>query len=672
MSETKKFKTETKRLLNLMINSIYTNREIFLRELVANASDAIDKYHYLSLTNPDLEKRNDYEIFLSYNKDERTITISDNGIGMTKEEIINNLGTIAKSGSKEFMEKLEGEDIKPEDERDIIGQFGVGFYSSYLVAEKVEVITKSPFEAQAHMFTSDGIESYSIADCTKDSVGTQIKLFLRANEEENNYDEFLEEYRIKTLIKKYSDFIRYPIKMECESSEPELDSEGKPTDKYKTVKKIEILNSMTPVWKKNKNDVTDEELNEFYKNKFYDYMDPMDHVQYTVEGNITYTALLFIPKKAPYDLYSDKYEKGLQLYTKGVFIMDKCKELIPDYLRFVKGIVDSSDLSLNISREMLQHDRQLSKIAENLEKKIVKHFKDLQADDQEKYKELFETYGLNLKFGIYNNFGEKKDLLQDLLMYKSIKSDSLISLKDYVLNMKDDQKFIYFVSAKTKDEVLSMPQMDVLKKKDYDVLIFSDDVDEFVIQIMQKYDDKEFKSINQGDLDLLDKKEKKAVEKKAKEKKDLLNKITEILKDKVKEVKISTRLTDSPVCLVSGDGISFEMEKVINDLPNSNEVKADKILEINANHPIFTVLEKVENDDEKLSQYVNILYSQALILEGFKVENPNNFIKMMCTVMMDANGVDESQVTPLDTSDLDEETDDAEDIVNGEVIEENE
>ncbi len=640
MSEIKQFKTETKRLLNLMINSIYTNREIFLRELIANASDAIDKYHYLSLTDEKLTKRNDYKIEIALNKDERTITITDNGIGMTKDEIIEHLGTIAKSGSKEFVEKMENDKVQPEDEREIIGQFGVGFYSSYLVGEKVVVETLSPYSDQAYKFTSDGIEEYSIEESNKQTIGTKITVYLRQNDEDNDYDEYLEEYTIKSLVKKYSDFIRYPIEMECTKEEPKLDEEGKPTEEYIEIKSVEVLNSMTPIWKKNKNDVTKEEKDEFYKSKFFDYQEPLDSYLYTVEGNISYTALLFIPKKAPYDLYSEKYEKGLQLYTKGVFIMDKCKELLPDYLRFVKGIVDSSDLSLNISREMLQHDRQLTKIATNLEKKVIKHLEELQNDNPEVYKEFFEALGINLKWGIYNNYGEKKELLQDLLMYKSLLNDSLISLKDYVLNMKEGQKYIYYASAASKDELLSMPQMDALKKKEYDVLILSDDVDEFVFQILQKYNDHEFKSVNQGDLDILTDEEKDQAQKLTEEKKPLLEKIKEALNNKVKDVILSTRLTDSPVCLVSGDGISFEMEKVINNLPNGSNIKAERILEINPNHMIFKVLEKIQNDETKLQDYAVVLLNQALILEGFKVDNPNEFITKMCNIMVEASALD--------------------------------
>lgn len=639
MSETKQFKTETKRLLNLMINSIYTNREIFLRELIANASDAIDKYHYLSLTDKQLDVVTNFKIEISTNKDERTITITDNGIGMTKDEIINHLGTIAKSGSKEFSEKMNNENIIPEDEREIIGQFGVGFYSSYLVAEKVVVDTLSPYSNQGYRFISDGIEEYIIEESNKTTVGTSITLYLRQNDEDNNFDEFIDQYKIKELVKKYSDFIRYPILMECINEQPKLDENGKETEEYVEVKSVETLNSMMPIWKKNKSEVTTEEKNEFYKNKFYDYLDPLDCYQYSVEGSITYTALLYIPKKAPYNLYSEKYEKGLQLYTKGVFIMDKCKDLLPDYLRFVRGIVDTSDLSLNISREMLQHNKDLTKIANNLEKKMVKHLQELQNDEPEKYIEFFEALGINLKFGIYNNYGEKKDLLQDLLMYKSLLNDSLISFKDYVREMKENQKYIYYASASSKDELLSMPQMDVLKKKEYDVLILNDDVDEFVIQILQKYEGFEFKSVNQGDLDLLTDEEKDQAKKISEESKPLLEKIKKALNNKVKDVIISTRLTDSPVCLVSGDGISFEMEKVMNNLPNSANIKAERILEINPNHQIFKVLETIQDNEEKLANYSSVLLDQALILEGFKVENPNELIIKMCNIMIEASNL---------------------------------
>ena len=639
MSEIKQFKTETKRLLNLMINSIYTNKEIFLRELIANASDAIDKYHYLSLTDEKLEKRNDYKIELAVDVENRTITISDNGIGMTKDELINHLGTIAKSGSKEFQEKLNHDNVSPEDEREIIGQFGVGFYSSYLVADLVEVNTLSPYSNTSYRFTSDGIEEYTLEDSNKTEVGTTITLHLRENTEDINYDEYLDQFTIKSLVKKYSDFIRYPIMMECKTSMPKLDADGNETDEYVDTITTETLNSMIPVWKKNKNDVTKEEIYEFYKNKFYDFQDPLDYYQYSVEGNITYTALLFIPKKAPYDLYSNKYEKGLQLYTKGVFIMDKCAELLPDYLRFIKGIVDSSDLSLNISREMLQHDRQLTKIASNLEKKVVRHLSDLQNDEPEIYKEFFEVLGINIKFGIYNSYGEKNDMLKGLLMYKSLHNDSLISLDDYVREMKDGQKYIYYASCESKEDLLSMPQMDALKKKEFDILILTDEVDEFVLQVLKNHNDIEFKSVNQGDLDLLNDEEKENIKKISEEKQSLLEKIKLALNGKVKDVVISTRLTDSPVCLVSGDGISFEMERVINDLPNGSNLKAERILELNPEHPIFKVLESIQDDNDKLSDYALVLLNQALLLEGFKVENPNEFITKMCNIMIEANNI---------------------------------
>ena len=639
MSEIKQFKTETKRLLNLMINSIYTNKEIFLRELIANASDAIDKYHYLSLTDEKLEKRNDYRIELAVDVENRTITISDNGIGMTKDELINHLGTIAKSGSKEFQEKLNHDNVSPEDEREIIGQFGVGFYSSYLVADLVEVNTLSPYSNTSYRFTSDGIEEYTLEDSNKTEVGTTITLHLRENTEDINYDEYLDQFTIKSLVKKYSDFIRYPIMMECKTSMPKLDADGNETDEYVDTITTETLNSMIPVWKKNKNDVTKEEIYEFYKNKFYDFQDPLDYYQYSVEGNITYTSLLFIPKKAPYDLYSNKYEKGLQLYTKGVFIMDKCAELLPDYLRFIKGIVDSSDLSLNISREMLQHDRQLTKIASNLEKKVVRHLSDLQNDEPEIYKEFFEALGINIKFGIYNSYGEKNDMLKGLLMYKSLHNDSLISLDDYVREMKDGQKYIYYASCESKEDLLSMPQMDALKKKEFDILILTDEVDEFVLQVLKNHNDIEFKSVNQGDLDLLNDEEKENIKKISEEKQSLLEKIKLALNGKVKDVVISTRLTDSPVCLVSGDGISFEMERVINDLPNGTNLKAERILELNPEHPIFKVLESIQDDNDKLSDYALVLLNQALLLEGFKVDNPNEFITKMCNIMIEANNI---------------------------------
>ncbi|MFA7367447.1 MAG: molecular chaperone HtpG, partial [Bacilli bacterium] len=555
MSEIKQFKTESKRLLDLMINSIYTNKEIFLRELISNASDAIDKYHYLSLTADVLPKKNDYEILIELDKKKRTIKITDNGVGMTYDEVNDSLGTIAKSGSLEFMEKLKDKKA----DIDIIGQFGVGFYSSFMVAKLVEVRTRSLYDSKGYLFKSEGTDSYEISEIDKDTSGTEITLHLRKKDDDFNYDNYLDEWEIRNLVKKYSDYVRYPIKMEVTKSVKKEGTE----DEFEDINEIETLNSMTPIWKKNKNDLKDEELNEFYKQKYYDYEDPLLNLLIKVEGNLDYTALIYIPKKAPYNLYSEKYEKGLQLYTKNVFIMDKCKELVPDYLRFVKGLVDSNDLNLNISREILQKSKQLQDIAKNVEKRILKKLEDLLKNDYDKYLEFFKSFGVNLKFGIYEDFGLKKDMIQDLILYKTVNSDKMITLKEYVLAMTKKQEFIYYASGKTKEQVLAMPQMDLLKKQGFDVLVLTDDVDEFVINILQEYDKKKFKSINQGDLDLLDKEEKKKLEELKEQKKPLLDKLKEALSGEVSDVVLSKRLTDSPVCLVSSDGLSFEMEKVI-------------------------------------------------------------------------------------------------------------
>ena len=640
MSERKEFKTETKRLLDLMINSIYTNKEIFLRELISNASDAIDKYHYLSLQDEKLEKRNDYKIKIDVNNDERTITISDNGIGMTYDEVINNLGTIASSGSLEFIKKLEEKEVTKDEEIDIIGQFGVGFYSAFMVANKVEVATKSPYSDKAYKFTSTGEDSYDLEETIKEETGTSIKLFLRDNTEEEDYDEFLSEWEIKTLVKKYSDYIRYPITMNCKHSEPLKDNEGKVIEgKYNEYYSEDTLNSMIPLWKKNKSEVSKEDLNEFYKSKFNDYSDPLLATYINVEGMISYSALVFIPSRAPYDLYSEKYEKGLQLYTKGVFIMDKCKDLIPDYLRFVKGLVDSSDLSLNISREMLQQDRQLKKIQTNVEKKIINELENLKNEDYDKYLEFFNNYGINLKYGIYENYGDKKDLLKDLLVYYTLENNEKpITLKEYKEKMKEGQEFIYFASGSSKEAVLAMPQLDLLKKKGMDVLVLTDSVDEFAIMMLEEYDGVKFKSINQGDLDVLDKEEKQKIEELKEMKKPLLDSLKEALSNDVSEVKLSERLVDSPVCLVSGEGISFEMEKALSQNPVGNNLKATKILEINPNHELFKSLEKAyENNNEELKQYAKLLYNQALLIEGMPISDPQEFSRLMCELMIKAN-----------------------------------
>ena len=630
MSEIREFKTESKRLLDLMINSIYTNKEIFIRELISNASDAIDKYHYYSLSDNVLPRKNDYEINISFNKDLRTITIRDNGIGMTYDELNNSLGTIAKSGSLEFIEKLKNEGSK-EENIDIIGQFGVGFYSSFMVASKVEVVTRSLYDNKAYKFTSEGEETYEIDTVSKDESGTEITLYLRENDEEFDYDKFLDQWTIKSLIKQYSDYVRYPITMEITRSELKEGSE----DEYEEIKELETLNAMTPIWKKNRNEVSEEEYNNFYKQKYYDYKDPLLHLLVNVEGKLNYTALLYIPGEVPYNLYSEKYEKGLQLYSKGVFILDKCKDLIPDYLRFVKGLVDSSDLSLNISREMLQKSKELQDISVNIEKKIINKLENLMKNDFDKYLSFFNNFGINLKFGVYDNFGAKKDLLKDLLIYETILTDKKLSFKDYVENMKDGQKDIYYASAKSKESVLAMPQMDLLKKYGYDVLILNDDVDEFLMNILSEYDGHKFKSINQGDLGLIDKEEEEKLKELNEQKKPMLDAIKNALNNEVSDVLLSKRLTDSNVCLVSGDGVSFEMEKVLANNPNGSDIKANKILEINPNCDLFKALEKVYlNNPLEINDYAFLLYSQALLMEGFSLSDPIKFSNKMCDLMI--------------------------------------
>lgn len=638
MAEVMQFKTESKRLLELMINSIYTNKEIFLREIISNASDAIDKYHYISLTSDKLPKNNDYEININIDKENRLLTITDNGIGMTKDELINSLGTIAKSGSLEFIEKLKENKDKAAD-IDIIGQFGVGFYSAFMVANLIEVKTRSLLDDKGYLFKSTGEDTFEISEIDKENTGTEIILHLRKNDDEFEYDTFLDEWKIKGLVKQYSDYVRYPIKMEVTKSVIKEGTEDSENPEYIDTKEIEVLNSMTPIWKKSKFEVTDEDYNNFYKQKYYDHNDPLLHLAINVEGKLEYTTLLFIPSEPPYNLYSEKYEKGLQLYCKGVFIMDKCKELLPDYLRFVKGLVDSSDLNLNISRELLQKSKVLKDIANNIEKKVINKLEALMKDDFDKYLEFYKHYGLNLKFGIYEDFGMKKDLLKDLILYNTINEEKMISLKQYVENMKEKQEFIYYASAKTKEQVNAMPQMDLVKKQGYDVLILSDDVDEFVLNILMEYDGHKFKSINQGDLDLLDEEEKKKINELNETKKPLLDALKDALKNDVKDVVLSKRLTDSAVCLVSSDGMSFEMEKVLSNMPNNNtDLKAERILEINPNHELFNALEKIYLDaPSDINKYADLLYNQALLMEGFSIKDPVDFSNKMCDLIIRAS-----------------------------------
>ena len=624
MKETKEFKTETKRLLDMMINSIYTHKEIFLRELISNASDAIDKRHYMSLTNTDIAS-DEYKILIETDLDNKTLTITDNGVGMTKEEIEEHLGTIAKSGSKEFMEAVAKENTP---DVDIIGQFGVGFYSAFMVAKTVDVLTKSVKDGKSYLFTSEGLDSYSIEEASKDDFGTKITLYLREDTEDESYTEYLDEYKIKQLVKKYSDYVRYPIKamvtkydgMDEESKEP------------KTHLELETLNSMLPIWKKNKSEVTDEELNSFYKSKFMDFQDPITNIHINVEGMLTYNALLFIPKKPIYDMYSDRNERGLQLYTKGVFILDKCKELIPEYLRFVKGLVDSADLSLNISREMLQEDRAIKKIASNVEKKILSELSRILRNDREKYEEFFKDYGINLKYGIYENYGEKKDQLKDLVILESYNENKKITFSEYKEAMKENQKAIYYASGKDKASVERLPQMDLVKSKGFDVFVLADDIDEFMIQVLKEYDGVEFKSINQGDLDLIDEEEAKKADELKEAKKDLLESVKTALAD-VKDVVISKRLVEAPCCLSSEGGISFEMERVLKQ--QNHDVKADRILELNPNHPVFNKLEEAYDFDKSLGdKYAKILYAQALLMEGILPDNPQELSKDICELLI--------------------------------------
>ncbi len=629
MAQKYEFKTETKRLLDMMINSIYTHKEIFLRELISNASDAIDKRHYLSLTNQNI-KNLDYEIKVEADKEARTLTITDNGIGFTHDELINNLGTIAKSGSKQFVEEM---DDASKADVDIIGQFGVGFYSGFMVADLIEVYTKSPLDEKGYKFTSEGLDSYTI-DEVETEEGTKIVLHLRPNTEDINYDNYLDEYTIKELVRKYSDYIRYPIKtwVTKYNTLDEKDEDGNP--KTEETKELETINSQTPIWKKDKKDVTDEEINGFYKSKFSDWQDPLVTIWSSVEGNVTYKSLLFIPAKAPYDLYNSNYEKGLQLYTKGVFVIDKCKELIPDYLKFVKGLVDTEDLPLNISREMLQEDKALTQIAKSVESKILSELKKLLEKDREKYEKFFEAYGVNLKYGIYENFGAKKDRLQDLILFESVNSDKKITLKEYKEKMVEGQKNIYFASAQNKEQVLKLPQIDSIKAKGFDCLVLTDHVDEFMLQVLREYDKVEFKNINSSDLDLLSDAEKEEIKQTETDNKELLDAIKSSLPD-LKEVKISTRDLSSACMLSSGEGLSFEMEKVLNAQQDTDgKVRAERILEINPKSELFTLIKESYNTDkDSIKDLAELLYDEALINQGLSLADTKRFTTLLENLM---------------------------------------
>ena len=613
----KQFKAESKKLLDMMINSIYTHKEIFLRELISNASDAIDKLYFKSLTDDSVKlAREDFKIHIDLDKENRTIKISDNGIGMTGEELENNLGTIAKSGSFNF--KKENADNEKADDISVIGQFGVGFYSSFMVADKVEVISKAFGENVAHKWVSTGADGYTIEECEKENAGSEITLYVKEDTENEDYSKYLEQYTIDELVKKYSDYIRYPIVMEMSHQVPDPDKEGE----YITEVSEETLNSMVPLWRKNKSEIKPEEYNEFYKQKFMDYNNPMHVIHTKTEGQATFDALLYIPENPPYDFYSKEYEKGLQLYSNGVLIMDKCADLLPDYFSFVKGLVDSADLSLNISREMLQHDRQLKLIATRIEKKIASELKSMLEHDRENYEKFFESFGLRLKFGMYENYGINKDKLKDLVLFRS-STGKMRTLKEYVQDMKEDQTCIYYAAGETPERIAHLPQTEAVLDRGYEVLYLTDDVDEFALMVLQEYEGKSFKNVAAEDARVQTEEEKQAAEKQAEENKALLEKMKTILGERVKDVRVSTTLKNHPVCITTDGAISMEMEKVLNSMPGAEQkVKAEQIFELNTEHPVFEVLRRFENDEDKLKKYTEVLYDQALLIEGRSIEDP--------------------------------------------------
>ena len=621
----KAFKSESKRLLDLMINSIYTNKDIFLRELISNASDAIDKLYYRSLTDKKIKvKKDKLEINISYDKDNRTLVIEDNGIGMTEEELDKNLGTIAESGSLNFKENMT-----KQDKIDIIGQFGVGFYSAFMVSDCIEVETKSPDAKTGYKWISTGAEGYTIEECDKKENGTKISLHIKPDTEDENYSEYLEEYKLKELIKKYSDYIRYPIKMEVTNHV--LKDEEK--HEYEDKKEIETINSMVPLWKKKASDVTEEDYNNFYMDKFNDFDKPLKVIQTSVEGMCSYQGLLFIPSHAPYDYYTKDYEKGLSLYASGVLIMEKCEDLLPDYFSFVKGVVDTEDLSLNISREILQKSKSLALIAKNIESKIRKELETMLKDDREKYEEFFKTFGVQLKYGIYNNFGQDKDKLKDLIMFHSSKHDKLITLKEYVEQMPEDQEKIYYASGASIAKIDSLPQVEQVKEKEYDILYLTDYVDEFAITAIGEYEGKKFTNVENGDLDLETEEEKEETKKVNEENEDLLKDMQKEISE-VKEVRFTNKLKTHPVCLTSEGDVSIEMQKVFDAMPNDMGIKAQTVLEINEKHPIAKKLKDLyKKDKEEFKKYTKILYSEARMIAGLPIDNPTEISNLICEVI---------------------------------------
>lgn len=638
MADKKQFKAESKKLLDLMINSIYTHKEIFLRELISNASDAIDKYYFDHAGHVDTSS---FEIRLTPDKENNTLTISDNGLGMSKEELEENLGTIAKSGSLAFKEELEKKD-KEDSDVDIIGQFGVGFYSAFMVAKDVKVISKKDGADKAYQWESQGDDGYEISDAQRDDHGTTIILTLKDDDDNEKYSQYLETYTLENLVKKYSDYIRYPIKMEVETSKVKEGTENDEKPEYETVVEDKTLNSMVPLWKRQKSKITQEEYNQFYKDHFYDYQDPQRVIHFSVEGNTSFTALLYIPSHVPQGFYNQDYKKGLQLYSRGVFIMEHAEDLLPDYLRFVRGLVDSQDLSLNISREMLQHDHQLKLIASRIEKKVLSELTNMLTKEREEYEKFWKTFGLNIKFGVYNNWGMDKEKLENLLLFYTSKEQKLSTLSEYVDRMKEDQKDIYYVSGSEIELIDKLPIVETLKKKGYEVIYLLDDVDEFVMQTLQQYREKTFKNAAQGDLDLDSEEEKKELESTQEENKDLLSFIKDALGDKVGDVKLSNRLSEDPVCLTAGEGLSFEMEKVFANMPKDSSpmagMKATRILELNPNHPIFKTLQNLyTTDKDKLKEVAEVLYDQASLIEGFPIEDPIEYSRKIAELLVNSN-----------------------------------
>lgn len=632
MAETRQFKAESKRLLDMMINSIYTHKEIFLRELISNASDAIDKLYFKSLTDSNVGmNKSDFAITIVPDKEAGTLTITDNGIGMTADELENNLGIIANSGSFKF----KNENEKTEDV-DIIGQFGVGFYSAFMVAKEVRVRTRAYGSDKAYVWISQGVDGYTIEEDDKESVGTEIRLTLKEDTENEKYSEYFSDFRLKELVKKYSDYIRFPIKMDVEKSRRKDDAKDDDYSEnaYETYIENETLNSMIPLWRKNKNELKAADYNSFYKEKFFDYTDPLKYIHSKVEGTATYDSLLFIPSRAPYNFFSKDYEKGLQLYSSGVLIMDKCADLLPDYFSFVKGLVDSADLSLNISREMLQHDHQLKLIAKSIEKSIKSELKKMLNNDRETYEKFWKEFGIQLKFGVYDNYGRDKDAVEELLLFTSSAENKLVTLDEYVSRMKEEQKYIYYAAGESVSKIEALPQTELLRDKGYEILYLTDNVDEFAVKVLMRHGDKEFRNVSEGDLGIDSEEQKEETKKLSEENKDMLSLISEALDGKIKECRISDKLKSHPVCLSSFGQISLEMEKILNQNPQNQKVTSEKVLELNPNHKIFTAMQKLfESDKDKFKDYASILYNQALLIEGLPIEDPVDFSNKICSLM---------------------------------------